>query len=147
MQALLLAFLLLTRQINAPALDQGWKGITPVHSTRQDIERLWGLPNNGPSSYSFADTTVTIVYSDGDCAGGWKIPKDRVRWMFIQLKYDVKFKDLNLDLDKFEKLRDPELLDWNHYRNKQAGISYIVQVDNVRSITLTPSSTDSHLKC
>ena len=58
----------------------GWRGIVPMHSTREDVHRLLG-PSTGESSvYKLKDVVVSIDYADGlPCEKCWpyaKQPRD-----------------------------------------------------------------------
>src|SRR6266498_1996177 len=56
----------------ATAKAQGWRGIRPLHSTREDVERLIGPPMqpNG-DTYDLKGERVNIGYSDLRCTKGW----------------------------------------------------------------------------
>jgi hypothetical protein len=62
--------------------SNSWKGLTPLRSTRTDVERLLGnqidLPRSFPPTYRKDGTEVEITYSRGDCDEGWNVSKDTV---------------------------------------------------------------------
>ena len=63
--------------------DRGWRGIAPLHSTREDVERLPGAPMEpGGITYDLKTERVNVVYSDGGCAKGkpaeWNVPLNTV---------------------------------------------------------------------
>jgi hypothetical protein len=46
---------------------KGWRGLIPLHSTRQDVERLLGSTRN--FYYDLQNETVYIDFSSGSCQG------------------------------------------------------------------------------
>lgn len=88
-----------------------WRGILPLHSTRQDVERLLGPPGKsspGYSSYSFADDEVIIIFSEE--VGGYNINScappvavGTVLWIRVMPKAELSLKHLNLDESHFRK--------------------------------------------
>src|SRR5688572_31602729 len=44
--------------------EQGWRGIVPLHSTREDVERLVGPPMSNGITYDLRNERVTIGYSE-----------------------------------------------------------------------------------
>ena len=45
---------------------KSWRGITPLKSTRADVERLLGQPN-GLGRYQFENERAYILYADDEC--------------------------------------------------------------------------------
>ena len=73
---------------------RGWHGIVPLHSTRQDVERLLGSSREGcHCTYSLGNANVFVQYSVEPCLDvrerGWKVPKDTV----INISVYPKVKD------------------------------------------------------
>ncbi len=63
-----------------------WRGIVPLKSTRQDVERLFGLPkkpSEGLAYYNLANEIVVFHFKVGTCEGDrfgftWNVPPDTV---------------------------------------------------------------------
>src|SRR5215510_11066963 len=45
-----------------------WRGIVPLISTRSDVERLLGKPNDS-GLYELNGEAASVIYSDGPCQG------------------------------------------------------------------------------
>jgi len=137
--------LLPTLVVNTGAKE--WRGIVPLHSTRSDVIRLLGSPNLDYDRYELDDGTVSILYSDGPCKTGWDVPKDTVIDIMFQPDDDLTLSDLRLDLSKYKKKQDYEVLDAYHYRNGPEGHEIVVIDNIVSSIFYGPTTKDSHLEC
>jgi hypothetical protein len=92
-----------------------WRGIVPLHSTRQDVTRLFGISHDAKTfraDYSFEKENVFIVFSGDDsyqdCAR--RLPKDTVLLIVVTPKTNLQWSDLHLDkaaLRKFEPSSPP----------------------------------------
>src|SRR5438876_9242267 len=91
---------------------QGWRGIKPLHSTREQVERLIGPPMqpNG-ITYDLKNERVNVVYSDGNCANGWpygwNVKPGTVIGITIYPQPRPKLSELPIDLSKSKKYVDP----------------------------------------
>ena len=123
-----------------------WRGITPLKSTRTDVERLLGKPN-GLGRYEFKNERAYIDYAAGcdqlkDCL--CLVPEDTVINIFVTLEIDLKFSDLNIDRTKYKKGRGPHLPTIVTYTNDEEGVIYTVDDDDneVVHITYLPKKRD-----
>lgn len=134
-----------------------WRGITPLRSTRADVERLLGPPTSpGGSDYALKNEHVTILYAGNPCEKGskygWNVPPDTVLTITVSSRKEQKVSDLKLDLNKYKIIREqsghlPEVI---YYVNEEEGISLESRenLDVVLSITYSPTARDSHaLRC
>ena len=110
-----------------------WKGIAIFKSTRADVERLLGKPTESCKAacqYETEAEGIFVRYSDERCkpgdANALDIPQDTVVSITVYLKIKPKLRDLNLDLSKFTKTKDPELMGHLIYTNTESGITYEV---------------------
>lgn len=57
---------------SSDAFAKSWKGITPLHSTAQDVRKLFPACDEKPTGCYMVveDTEVTIIYSGGNYLGG-----------------------------------------------------------------------------
>ncbi len=127
----------------------GWRGITPIKSSKNDVERIFGLPNNGPEgSYRWDDSTVQFTYSKGNCMNGWDVSKDVVLFVSVILRKDRPlFSDLKIDTGQLDKKKDRELSEVFYYEDKRQGITYVVNGGELTGIWYRPSEKDQSLKC
>src|SRR6476659_7763140 len=77
-----------------------WRGIVPLRSTRADVVRLLGKPNE-LGRYEVNGERADIIYSDGPCKG-WHyslekvnckclVPKDTVLSIYVEPDQPPKF--------------------------------------------------------
>lgn len=137
-----------------------WNGITPLKSTKADVEKILGKPepwvaNQYAAQYKAKDGEVSVLYSTGMCdinpEHGWNIPLLTV----ISLSYypdypnPYKFSELKLDLSKFQRNPDPGSIGLVFYTNEADGIALTVDTgdDSVRRFGYFPESKYNHLMC
>jgi len=134
---------------------RSWRGITPLHSTRSDVERLLG-PSEGPKEniahFKFEDKTITVMYASGppcgnDAFNSWQVPKGTVLSITVGGK-KLRLKDLKLDQSKYKEKRDGHLPDFSYYVNTEEGLEFqVFRNEEVQSTTYFPASADNHLRC
>jgi hypothetical protein len=110
-----------------------WRGITPLKSTRADVERLLGKPNDYLGRYLFDNERASIHYKSVPCDRTDRcdcfVPTDTVLGIWIDVEEEMKFSQLNIDRMKFEKKINSD--DNTTYANWEMGIIYHVnQQDN-----------------
>jgi hypothetical protein len=93
------------------ASAKDWRGITPLHSTRSDVERLLGPARHNllsGSIYIVDQAPVQIVYTgQGDpaelCAR--KVPLNTVLSIFVTPKEEVPLNNLGVGTDNFRSFK------------------------------------------
>lgn len=131
-------------------LEQGWRGIVPLHSTREDVERLIGPPMANGITYDLKNERVTVDYLDGSCEHGaeWNVLPGRVINIRAYLKTKVMLSDLPLDLNRFEKFDNTRNRDSISYVSKERGISVSTNSkDEVFLMEYFPKASEIHLRC
>jgi hypothetical protein len=135
-----------------------WQGIVPLHSTRIDVEKILGPPRPeskglDASTYKTGGEKVFVLYSTGPCnakpSNGWNVPRGTVIEVSVEPNVKPKLSDFKLDLSKFKKNRDPEVLDYTYYTDDGNGISITVNTVEgvVVSINYWPTSKENYLRC
>ena len=129
-----------------------WRGIVPLHSTREDVKRLLGpSPEPGERFYEFENEVASIQYSSGLCEenifGGWNVPRDTVIRINVSPKSRLLFSALNLDLSRYKKSVDPKFAGIVYYNDEEEGFAYQVGHDEVDGIFYEPAAKDKHLGC
>jgi len=133
------------------AQTKGWRGIVPLHSTREDVERLIGAPMtpNG-ITYDLNDERVNVVYSDGSvCERGaqWRAPRGTVIGITAYLKQQRPLAEFPIDPTKFEKFTHPDRVSVS-YNNPEDGISFGTTLEGeVFVIEYYPAAKDKDLRC
>jgi hypothetical protein len=132
---------------------QGWRGITPLHSTREDVERLIGPPMEPHlSAYDLKDERVHIVYSSDSCDPrypyGWNVPPGTVIAIQVHPKKKLPLAALQLDLSKYKK-SEPGGIPGVVYYSDETGISVQTTYsrEDVEVIQYQPAARDSYLRC
>src|SRR5437667_3821369 len=99
-----------------PGSPQGfWQnrfGIVPVHSTRADVERLYGVSGDScRCTFRTSKETIDVAYVTSPCVGtvsGWNVPSDTVLSFRVTPQVWPRLSDVALDLKGFVKRYSPE---------------------------------------
>ena len=136
---------------------RGWRGIVPLHSTRSDVERVLGPPEQqtGASSafYRTPTETVVIQYAQGrPCGIGekyslWRVPKDTVTSVLVTPTQPLTLSELGIDESKYQKQQGGHRPEDVYYVNEQTGETVVVFMNEVRSLTYSPGASDKDLLC
>ncbi len=133
---------------------KGWRGIVPLRSTRQGVEKIIGSPRTpGGSSYETRDASVFVEYSDGPCEKGWpfgwNVARDTVVMLTVSPKNKTLLADLKFDQMKYEKSHESHLSNMVHYTDHAEGID--IQADEDRGIVISinyiPTAAQGSLQC
>ena len=148
---------LLVMPINVIA--QGWRGIVPLHSTRQEVERVLGSPKESNGSFSSYETKteeIRMFYSIASCeadkSADWNVPVGIVIQFTIHPKQKLLLTDLKLDHAKFERKLDYHVQGIVYYFNRTEGVMVDTRilegnVEDVFGITYWARTADQHLRC
>ncbi len=142
----LLPFVLLAVTIPSTCPDKGWRGIVPLRSTRIDVERLLGVPDDKTTAtYHLNDATVVFYYSHSRCDDeGWNISPNTVISIAVYPKVRVKLADLKYDLSGYKKEHgDPDVWDHFYYRNEDCGLVISVRGEVVDAYIYRPIKKDN----
>jgi hypothetical protein len=142
----------LTLILTSSARAQEWRGITPLHSTRVDVERLLGPAEKSYQViYELEAGNLTVEYSTGPCGGanreGWNVPENTVISYIFSPKVKQRLADFKLDRKKFRKVRNRHVSVITHYISDEEGITYEVQGGEVDYVEYYPPRKYEHLRC
>ena len=129
-----------------------WRGIVPLHSTREDVKRLLGpSPEPGEGFYEFENEVAVIQYSNGPCKkglpGGWNVPRDTVISVDVMPRPALLLAELNIDIKQFKKSVDPKVPSIFYYTDEEDGVTFQVREDRVDAIFYKAAERDKHLRC
>jgi hypothetical protein len=135
-----------------------WNCITPLKSTRGDVERILGQPGGNSkekhaASYPTKWGKVFVLYSTGPCSvkpsHGWNVPELTVISMSVYPQPEPDFDISKINLNKFEKRPDPGSLSEVAYTNEEDGVSLTVNTWDqvVTRYHYFPESRYDYLKC
>src|ERR1051326_6949947 len=89
---------------------KGWRGLVPLHSTRNDVRRLFGrpLPWSGQFDdiYDIEDARVIVKYIRKRCdVGNWNVARYTVAVIYVEIRRDKWFPITDLGIPDLEKLK------------------------------------------
>jgi hypothetical protein len=156
MKALIIKCVRLVAIILLPTVQSNaeqWRGITPLKSTRAEVERLLGKPVSGGMNflaiYKLETGEVHIHYAiSGLCKELERceclVPDDTVIEVSVESKVKVKFSTLNIDKTAFDRFPLAEDTNIMIYRNPEAGLVYAVSKrdDKIMYIQYAPAAKD-----
>ena len=136
---------------------KSWRGIEPLHSTRNDVERLLGSQvvrcSRSSCIYELDEEIVFVLYaSDSDCenkesTSAWKVPVGTVIEIGVHFKEEKELTQLEFDLAKFTKIEDKHLPGWIYYVNLDEGVRVEAGLRTASGVTYFQSSKDNYLRC
>jgi hypothetical protein len=131
-----------------------WNGIVPLHSSRADVERILGKPQNPKCdilcSYLQEEQNVVIQYTTArNCKDGevWNVPRNTVIYITLYPKKKPKLSDLKIDISKFKIVDDPEIKGSRYYIDEEEGFSFTATSKTIIDFTYEPSAKDEKLRC
>jgi hypothetical protein len=142
--------LLLFLSILGYTQTNSFRGLTPIVSTRADVEKLLGKPKSQDSyQYEIQEGRVFFSYQPKVCEDGWNLPKDTLIYIRFEPKelLGKSFSELNLEKSKFSPSIDDAY--WTNWTNPNDGIAFYFQdVDkSLQHISYFPRKSDNHLRC
>lgn len=120
--------LILASAVWAGAQSNSWNGLTPLRSTRTDVEKLLGPPVEKDCAreckYETAKDFIRVLYAARQCDAGWNVSKDTVISFGIEPVADAgkSFDELNLDRSKFSRSVDDA--SYGLWTNAEEGLTY-----------------------
>jgi len=136
---------------------KAWRGIEPLHSTRADVERLFGskVVRCGGSAciYELDEGIIFVLYAtdstckNDDAKTAWKVPVGTVIEISVRFKEDKALSELQFDLSKFERVEDKHLPGWIYYVNLDEGVRVEGGLRTASSVTYFQSAKDNYLRC
>ena len=146
-----LKIVLLTFLLVVSTQGKAWRGIVPLRSTRQDVERILGPSKDACNCIYITPTeVVTIDYARDSCAvnpQGWDVPRDTVVTINVSFIHPPKLSDLKVDTRKYKRMSDLHT-PATYYSNETEGMMYQVSEDGMVALAVHgPTSDDFKLKC
>jgi hypothetical protein len=136
--------------------DNEWEGLMPLHSSREDVERLLGKPQAVFGSlviYHRSVDSVWISYIDQGCVNkfAWNVPLGTVERIQVTPKRTVLPGDLKFDLRKFQKFVSFHPPNVFYYLEYYEGITVETRLygdhEEVTGITYEAATRDENLRC
>jgi hypothetical protein len=153
----LIACLLLFGSAQIPSTTD-WRGLSPLKSTRMDVERTLGPPsqnlNDELLTYEFQGMVVDFFFtSNPNCQQqlpytSWNVTSDTLTGIDVTLRPSPLIADTGIDLTKYKKIEGRgDLVDRYHYLN--ADDSFIIDVGNkyLAGYHYRPGRKQERLRC
>ncbi|HBB87128.1 MAG TPA: hypothetical protein DC047_05895 [Blastocatellia bacterium] len=127
-------------------------GIVPLHSTRADVERLYGdpVPDSCRCNFRRSKETIHVAFAISRCVGpeyGWNVPKDTVQSFWVTPYEPLRLAELAPDLTGFVERYSPEDIRTTYYTNVEKGIAFSVQDGHVIGLEYFPPSRENGKRC
>ena len=153
----LIACLLLESVGQLPSTKE-WRGLSPIISTRADVERVLGPPSRNDDNqlltYDFPDVVVFIGFSaNWKCEQklpytSWNVTADTVTGIRVNLKRQVLISESGIDLTKLKKIKgDYDVAGHFYYSNTEDGFSVNAGSEYIKGYIYEPASKHSSLRC
>lgn len=134
---------------------QGYKGIVPMQSTCEDVQRILGGEHCGKNQETFTlnKERIRIAYSKKNCeefyGKRWDIPKGTVVFIDRLFQDSMTLEELGMKIDESEYVKSyTDILGQVIYDNKNGGLSFSLINNYVKRINHYPSKADeSNLLC
>jgi hypothetical protein len=129
-----------------------WRGITPLRSTCEDVKKNLKIDTCSVplTRYTVPEMRVRIELSMGDCdkaPQGWRVPKGTVTAIILSPQIPMVPSQLGLDISKYEKREDGEILGIEHYTSEEDGVSVDMYAGVIQNVFLYPRKADEALRC
>jgi len=122
------AFLILITLGFSHVRGEQWNGITPLRSTRHDVQKLLGKENER-GFYQLPHSKTRIFYGAGDSASKtcWgRADIDLVVSISVDVEESINIRDKKIDLKQFKKTVDSSHPSESLYTDWDKGIAYSV---------------------
>ena len=134
-----------------------WRGLSPLNSTRADVERLLGPPEENFKNelviYYLPEQVVSFNFSSNPkCQKKfnyptWDVPADRVTSIGITLKRSIPVAEAGIDLTKLIKKRGDFDRDDHFYYSNTDGFSIEVAENDITGYIYEPGENRKDLRC
>lgn len=136
---------------NTQAFGQNRFGIVPLHSTRTDVERLYGVSSDScRCNFRTSKETINVAFATAPCAlpvYGWNVPRDTVLSFRVTSHVPQPLSEIAVDLNGFVQRYSPEDIRTTYYTNVDKGIVFAVQDRRVISVRYFPPSKENEKRC
>ena len=136
-----------------------WRGLSPIKSTRMDVERIIGPPDqkidNEQMIYYFPDVVVFFYFtSNPKCREkspytSWDVTPDTVTGIYVDLRHASTVEQAGIDLSKFKKTKGTSDMINHYYYINIDDDGFAIEVNNnyVGGYHYGPGSKHKDLRC
>lgn len=153
----LIAWLVVLGSAQVPSMTD-WRGLSPLKSTRMDVERTLGPPDqnidNEHLTYYFPDVVVYFYFtSNPKCKQklpytSWNVTADTLTGIDVNLRHPPLVEETGIDLTKFKKVKaDFDMVDSHYYFNDDYSFSIEAGNKYVSGYHYQPGIKQEDLRC
>ncbi|MCO6509778.1 MAG: hypothetical protein J5I65_03220 [Aridibacter famidurans] len=146
-------FITLLLTFQCESIEDGWKGIKPLKTSRGDVERILKSPTTeiaGSFGYVDGNIFIRVLYSTSPCEkdeygrGYLSVPADRVLTYYVIFKKRVEISELKFNREEFRRDESGDVEGVITYFNADYSILISVKQEGakelVTSISFKPSA-------
>ena len=138
-------------------IPKEWKGIKPLHSTREDVERVLQVKSSGKALDEFKvdDSLIQVRYSTKSCKDrsnggveGWDVPSGTVVSILVIPQATILFPELEVSKSEFD-IYPTDVVGVKVYKNNSSGFELEVdeKTGKVQYFWYYWGKNDEHLRC
>lgn len=144
--------LLLLMLVTMRSQSNCWRGITPLHSTCEDVKKILKVDTcRLPiSEYTLPDFRVMVEFENETCVSApraWRVPKGTVLALTLSPRNEMRPSEFGLDLSRYKKREDGEIVGVEHYDSDEEGVTVDLYRGFVQNLFLYPRKSDDTLRC
>jgi hypothetical protein len=135
-----------------------WRGLSPLKSTRMDVERTLGPPNqnidNEHLTYYFPDVVVYFYFtSNPKCREklpytSWDVTAGTLTGIDVRLRHPQLVEEADIDLTKFKKVKaNSDMVDSYYYLSDDSSFAIDAGNNYVSGYHYQPGSKQERLRC
>jgi len=129
-----------------------WRGIIPLRSTCEDVKRSLVVDScTAPiSRYTLPDFRVMVEFENEACDSeprAWRVPPGTVTAITVSPRKEMLPSEFGLDLSKYKRREDGEIVGLIHYESRDEGITAILYRGFVQTLYLYPRASDEKMRC
>lgn len=154
----LLIYMVLVGAAQMPPSTTDWRGLSPLQSTRIDVERTLGPPSqnfeNQLMIYYSPDAVVRFGFSSNPkCRQklpytSWDVPADTVTAIDVTLKHSRSVEETGIDLSNFKKTKgDYDVIGHYYYWNSDGDFGVEVNNNYVKGYLYRSGVKHKNLRC
>jgi hypothetical protein len=135
-----------------------WRGLSPLKSTRMDVERTLGPPDqntdNDHLTYYFPDVVVYFYFtSNSKCREklpytSWDVTADTLTGINVRLRRPLLLEETSIDLTKFKKVKgDFDMVNSYYYLSDDGSFAIDAGNNYISGYHYQPGSKQESLQC
>ena len=130
-----------------------WGAITPLQSMCDDVKKALKVDKCSlpMSEYQVPGFRVIVFFSENkDCEKdprNWRVPQGTVTSVVVHPDEEMLACTFGLDLSKYERREDGEIVGVEHYERRDEGISLDLYRGFVQTLYLYPALSEENLRC